>query len=96
MRIRGDEPGRFFVFKEKHGTRYYDASTMKRAHGAALQVLKDRTEEGWYEDYELDDPKSQAESILAQQDGNAALDFLSCRSDGEYESFELEYMTIVE
>lgn len=37
------EPGRILIFKEKHCTRYFDASTKKKIEAAALKLLKERT-----------------------------------------------------
>lgn len=43
-----EERQRIIVFKEKHGNRYFDAATDEKLHAAALKVLRDRFNIGWY------------------------------------------------
>ncbi len=56
-----EEKQRIIIFKEKHGNRYFDASTEEKLHIAALKVLKERFESGWY--YEPEEPQGVEEEI---------------------------------
>ena len=42
------EPRRILVADEKHGTRYFDASTFELLDAACRKLLKQRLDEGWY------------------------------------------------
>lgn len=45
---------RIIVFKEKHGSRIFDASTDAQLHAACLKVVTERLKEGyWYDKPEL-------------------------------------------
>jgi len=60
-RQRGDLTGRILVFDEKHGRRFFLADTEEKLHAAALKIVKERKEEGWYYDpaeEERDKPES--------------------------------------
>jgi len=45
--IRNFEPGMILLFKEKHGTRYFDASTEELAGKACLKILEERLKEDY-------------------------------------------------
>jgi len=60
------------VATEKHGTRYFDASTDEQLHRAALKLLAERKEMGWYYDPKPPDdaaPELTEEQIEALPDG---------------------------
>lgn len=44
----GVECSQILIFQEKHGTRYFDGTTDKARYAAALYILKQRFEEGWW------------------------------------------------
>lgn len=81
------------VFSEKHGTYYYICSNKEDFCKAAMKVVKDRLEENMY----YDDPddewpgETRAKEIVAQNDNEAAYEFLDSRSDHEYEDMQIEY-----
>jgi len=92
---------RILVVNEKHGDRYFDASTDAALHAAALKLVEERLEQGWYGDWrQLDDTlenlnqKKMLLDLVSDQDGVAAWAFLKQRN-GQYE-YEYENVSIVE
>lgn len=84
---------KIIVFKEKHGNRYFDASTDEKVQAVALKIFNERLKEGyWYMDIEQRHQKY----FNQAKDGNAksALIFLQGRSNSsyEYEMFSFEYL----
>lgn len=53
---------RIIIFKEKHGDRYFDASTEWHLDAACATIIKERYEDGLY------GPPRSAESYLSKQD----------------------------
>lgn len=47
-----DDPPRILVFEEKHGRRYFAATTEDEVHAVALMILAERISEGYFEDPE--------------------------------------------
>lgn len=43
-----ENPGCFILLREKHGDRYIDASTPDKALKAAMKIVFERLDEGWY------------------------------------------------
>ena len=85
------EPGTIFRFKEKHGTRLFDASTLELAGKACLKILAERA--GEYSYYDEDEPpkvpaipKEQAEALPLSKARDVALEELK-----EYERRKKEY-----
>jgi hypothetical protein len=56
---------RIIIFKEKHGDRYFDASTPELLHKACLKIFKERLAEGWYEGYAY--PELQKPTMTIQE-----------------------------
>lgn len=54
---------KIIIFKEKHGNRYFDASTEKLRNAACLEIIKERFDEFWY-DY--DNEKPSAKNVLTE------------------------------
>lgn len=83
------------IFKEKHGNRYFVCSTHEDYCKVAMKVLKERTNEKfcWYYDdpHEPETSLTKAKEIIANNDTEAAFEFLDDRADWEYEGFDIEY-----
>lgn len=81
------------ISREKHGTRYFDASTLATMGSACLQLLNERTSGeyycGWDTNFLLE-----AEAILENRSYFSALRLLESRNDYEYEGFEMEKLTV--
>lgn len=72
---------RILVLHEKHGDRLFDVSTSEMLDAAALAIVKERLDEGWY-----DDEDAARAALLG---GDRALQFLRGRRRAEYEGFDL-------
>lgn len=58
---------KILIFKEKHGNRYFDASTVEAIDKACKKILRERLNEGWYEPYNPGkNIKTLDEAIIAQ------------------------------
>lgn len=53
------------IAKEKHGTRYFDASTPELLAESAFKLLKERWDDGYW--YFLDDPPEDKEVLSEEQ-----------------------------
>lgn len=53
------------IAKEKHSTRYFDASTPELLAESAFKLLKERWDDGYW--YELDDPPKEKEVLSEEQ-----------------------------
>ena len=56
---------RIVVFREKHGDRYFDASTEKKYEAACIKIVKERQLDGWYSAYKPGYPE-----ILTKKDAD--------------------------
>ena len=88
--------GRILILKEKHCDRYILADTDEQLHKAALALMRERLEGGWYSD----DVADRAEHILTIEDEVArrkkAWRFIQDQSGYEYEGIDLEELQILE
>lgn len=84
-RILG-KPG-VLIFKEKHSTRYFLCDSKEDFCLAAMKILRERSEGGWY-DSDVDD---EVQSIVASNDTEDAFLFLRTRTTYEYENMIIEY-----
>jgi hypothetical protein len=63
---------RVLVFKEKHGARYFAATTIAEFHAACLKVVKERNEEVWYvfeDESDIQPPPLTEEQVSALREG---------------------------
>jgi hypothetical protein len=87
------------VFTEKHGVRHFICKDKDDYCRAAMKVLKERFEEGWYGDEKEplnpDFPGGQEAFIITEDgDNEAAYEFMHQRSSeiyAEYEEMEIFY-----
>lgn len=49
---------KIIIFKEKHGDRYFDASTPEKLNAACFKILKERFENGEYEWLSEEEPEA--------------------------------------
>lgn len=77
---------KILILEEKHGDRYYDASTPEALSRAAVKVLKERAEEGyWYIRHYADDTPANSKDaeLLAVTDEDLAATPAVIRADLE-------------
>lgn len=69
------------ILQEKHHTYYFEAQTREKLHAVLLDVLNQRTEQGYYQGAALE----AARSAIRTKNGRAAERFLLSRAEHEYE-----------
>jgi len=93
-RLEGAVPG-ILVFREKHGTRYFMCNSREDFYRAAMKILKERADKkySWYyeDPTEPETDLNRAKEIIANNDLEAAYEFMELRSDWEYEGMDIEY-----
>lgn len=63
--MRNNMKKQILIAREKHGTRYFDASTPELLAESAFKLLKERWEEGYW--YFLDDPPEDKDILSEEQ-----------------------------
>lgn len=79
---------KILIAEEKHGSRYFDASTPELLHAAALKLVSERIETEYFAE-----PKTELNRLrdtLKTRDGKYAWLFLMERRDAEYEGVTIE------
>lgn len=77
---------RILFVEEKHGNRFFDASTDELLYAASLKIVRERLKRGWYYDRIYDT----ACTVDQNDDGAAAWKFLTERNgELEYENVRL-------
>ena len=91
-------PGTILVLEEKHGDRFFRASTVAELGAAALKIVRERLDSDIYY-FEEGDESKEWELIKAATNGvgDPCLAFyvLRIRSDGEYEGYDFETLEVV-
>ena len=78
---------RILVLNEKNGNRYFYVPTDEDLERAALKIVLERNEDGyWYDERD----KQILDRILTNKNGKLALRFLKSRDNFEYEGVEVE------
>jgi len=87
---------KILIVKEKHGDRYFDASTDEALWRASHYILKRRHEEGWYVEWTLKNGKQGMNDFIAQklteEPSKIHWLLLQKRNGGEYEDVCLEHL----